>query len=90
MATTNLKLVTSQPDAIVGRRAPRPFTTYYFTHGKRSPIRVARSSSPAAAVVAVVRRVMLGEAISVAEVLDSRGKLLRTVKTHYGKITITR
>lgn len=90
MATTNLKLVSSHPDTESRRRAPRPITTYYFTQGQRRPVRISRSSSPTAALCAVIRRLGNGEEIKVAEVIGPTGKLLRTLTVHYGKITITR
>lgn len=89
MATPNLKLVSATPET--GKRAgtPRPYVTYYFVHGQRRPIRIARSTSPTAAVCAVIRRIGQGEKIAVAEVTNQYGKLVRLVKIHYRKITIT-
>lgn len=87
---TQLKLVSSQPDA--GRRTgtPRPITTYYFSKSARRPLRIARSTTPTAALCAVIRRIGLGEPIAVAEVCNEHGKLLRTLTCRYGRITITR
>lgn len=90
MATTNLKLISNTPDAGKRSGTPRPITTFYFTRGQRRPIRIARSTTPTAAICAVLRRIGLDEPISVAEVIDSRGKLIRVLKVHYGKITISR
>lgn len=90
MATTNLKLVTTDPEAHSRRRASRPITTYYFRNGQRSPIRISRSSSHTAAICAVLRRLGDGEGIKVAEVIGPTGKLLRTLTVHYGKVTITK
>lgn len=90
MATTNLKLVSSSLVADSRRRSPRPITTYYFRQGQRSPIRISRSSSPTAAICAVLRRLGDGEDIKVAEVIGGNGKLLRTLTVHYGRVTITK
>lgn len=90
MATTNLKLVSATPDTGKRSGTPRPITTYYFTHGQRRPIRVARSTTPTAALCAVLRRIGEGEKISIAEVVDNNGRLVRTLKVHYNKVTIAR
>ena len=90
MATTNLTLVTSEGKPVARRNGqPRPYTTYYFEKGKLRPIRIARSSSPTAAVAAVVRRILNGEKIAVAEVCSAHGKLLKTVSVRYRKIAIS-
>jgi hypothetical protein len=86
----HLKVVNSATEAIssIARRRPRPYTTFYFKRGQMSPIRVARSTSPTAALCAVVRRIGEGEPIYVAEIINSNGKLLKTVRVHYRKIEI--
>lgn len=89
MATTNLTLISSDGKAVARRSSqPRPYTTYYFAKGQLRPIRIARSSSPTAAVAAVVRRILNGEKIMVAEVCNQQGKLLKTVSVRYRKITV--
>lgn len=76
--------------AVNPRRYPqRLFTTYY--HARRNtfhPIRVSHSSSPAAALAAVVRRIYQGERISVAEVCDRHGNLVRLLVHSRGRIVI--
>lgn len=90
MATTNLTLVTSEGKPVVRRQGqPRPYTTYYFAKNQHRPLRIARASSPTAAVAAVVRRILNGEKIAVAEVCDSNDKLLKTVSVRYRKITVS-
>ena len=87
---THLKVVKSATEAVdtIARRRPRPYTTFYFKRGQLSPIRIARSTSPTAALCAVVRRIGEGEPIHVAEIINSNGKLLKTVRVHYRKIEI--
>jgi hypothetical protein len=86
----HLKVVKSATEAVnnIARCRPRPYTTYYFKRGQLSPIRIARSTSPTAALCAVVRRIGEGEPIYVAEIINSTGKLLKTVRVHYRKIEI--
>ena len=89
MSKVNLTLVSSDGKLAARRHSqPRPYTTYYFAKNQLRPIRVARSSSPTAAVAAVVRRILNGEKIAVAEICDQNDKLLKTVSVRYSKITI--
>jgi hypothetical protein len=88
MPSPALTLVSSAPDS--GRRSgtPRPITAYYFTSGRRSPIRISRSTTAVAATCAVLRRLDQGEPIRVVEVVDQHGRLLRTITVRYGKVSI--
>jgi flavin-binding protein dodecin len=52
------------------------------------PLRVSRSTSVAAALCAIIRRIADGEPIRVAEIVNSNGKVVKTVLVHYRKIEI--
>jgi flavin-binding protein dodecin len=83
---SNLKLVTTSELKRATRS--RPYTSYYFKRDQMRPLRVSRSTSVAAALCAIIRRIADGEPIRVAEIVNSNGKVVKTVLVHYRKIEI--
>lgn len=81
-----LKLVPTEQKARAAR--PRPITAYYFKGDQFRPIRVSRSTTLSHALSAIVKRVIDGEPIKVAEIVNQNGKLLKTVIVRYRKIEI--